>query len=458
MKRILTIIAAVMAFGTVAQAQEECFAIAVGRAASADGSVIYGHNEDDRGEQLINMYVTQPQPAPSARDYGKQTAKYLWAELAGMEVADAFLNEYGVCIVSDNCKSREDKPELIDGGVLYEIRLNVARYAHTAREGVKIIGDLVERYGYNQSGRTYVIADTREAWFVVVVYGRHWAAARVPDDEVALMSNFYTVTKVDLEDTDNYAGSADIIQYAVERGWYDPIHDGEFSFRKAYASKGSITSEHNIKRLNRALKHMTGKDYGLDPLKYPFSVKPAHGPVDVADAIKVLSLHYDFGSESHHGDRTCICNDNTVLSTIFHLRGNMPLDLGCIMWTAMGHPCSEAFIPWYLGISKAPKHFARFGNNWKKAELKHFDGTKSYRKSFPKVRYWDYVRRWEALKTDESLYQHRRESVAAFQQKLFDAQPSFEKECQNLSGKQLTKKLDNYLKNCYKAYEKTWKD
>lgn len=222
MKRILTIIAAVMAFGTVAQAQEECFAIAVGRAASADGSVIYGHNEDDRGEQLINMYVTQPQPAPSARDYGKQTAKYLWAELAGMEVADAFLNEYGVCIVSDNCKSREDKPELIDGGVLYEIRLNVARYAHTAREGVKIIGDLVERYGYNQSGRTYVIADTREAWFVVVVYGRHWAAARVPDDEVALMSNFYTVTKVDLEDTENYAGSADIIQYAVERGWYDP--------------------------------------------------------------------------------------------------------------------------------------------------------------------------------------------------------------------------------------------
>ena len=48
--------------------------------------------------------------------------------------------------------------------------------------------------------------------------------------------------------------------------------------------------------------------------------------------------------------------------------------------------------------------------------------------------------------------------MTAFQKKLFDAQGAFEKECKNLSGRQLTKKLDNYLNDCYKAYEKTWKD
>jgi dipeptidase len=97
----------------------ECFTVLVGKKATADGSVIVAHNEDDYGDIIVNVRKIR------ARDYGGpqkvslgkggafetdgKTNGFLWIEAAGQESADSFINEHGVVITSDSCPSRETR-------------------------------------------------------------------------------------------------------------------------------------------------------------------------------------------------------------------------------------------------------------------------------------------------------------------------------------------------------------
>ena len=87
-----------------------CFGIIAGRNATTDGYVYLGHNEDQWGEQMLNIYNV---PANEDR------SACLWFEFPGQKSGDSFINEYGVCISSDQCLSREDSAE---GSLVYEIR------------------------------------------------------------------------------------------------------------------------------------------------------------------------------------------------------------------------------------------------------------------------------------------------------------------------------------------------
>ncbi len=80
-----------------------------------------------------------------------------------MEVADGFMNEYGVCIGSNFCGSRKDTLDTSHGGILYDLRLIMAQRAKTAREAVQIAGSLIVQFGYKGSGRSYCISDREEA-------------------------------------------------------------------------------------------------------------------------------------------------------------------------------------------------------------------------------------------------------------------------------------------------------
>ncbi len=228
-----------------------CYAIIVGRGASADGSVLVGHNEQNGGRRILNFRrIPRQQFAGDAvvelrrggrLDQANGTAAFLWSENPGLEFSDAYLNQWGVAVVSDGCPTREDdyaalvaRGEIRQGGIGYMLRRLVAQRARTAREGVELAGRLVERFGYADSGRTYVIADPREAWLLAVVRGRRWVAQRVPDDAVVVLPNIHIIGEVDLADTDNFLASADLIDYAVRRGWFDPDGGEAFNFRKVY--------------------------------------------------------------------------------------------------------------------------------------------------------------------------------------------------------------------------------
>ncbi|MBR5184235.1 MAG: C69 family dipeptidase, partial [Bacteroidales bacterium] len=271
MKKIFSLLVLSLAAALHLGAQEidhlNCFAVLAGKNATKDGSVMLAHNEDDSGEQMINIYNVPRNPANG-------TGKYLWIEFPGMEVADAFMNEYGVAVASDGCNSKEDREDYTDGGVLYEVRTLIGQKARSARHAVKIAGELVEQKGYRGSGRTYVIADCNEGWVFAVVRGRHWVAQRIPDDCVMTIPNYYCIGEIDLSDTANFQGTPDIIDYAIERGWYNPEKDGKFLFKKVYSRPDMYSYDRNYVRHMSALNHLTGETYSTDPDTYPFAVKP----------------------------------------------------------------------------------------------------------------------------------------------------------------------------------------
>jgi dipeptidase len=353
----------------------DCFTMAVGKNASADGHVLMAHNEDDGGPQIVHhRKISRRQYAPGEKvtlvsggqlDQVKETWAYIWAEMPEMLFSDSYLNEWGVCIASDACLSREDNPELTEGGISYMLRALVAQRAKSAREGVKLAGELVERFGYNSSGRTYTICDPNEGWLFCAINGKHWLAKRVPDDEIAIIANTYTVHEVDLTDTINYLACSDIIDYAMERGWYKPDRDGEFDFAASYAMPENASDSANFCRQWGGLRHVSAEDIPLKP-HLPFSIKPKT-KLGVADLTKILRDHYEdtnlYQGDAETGDphRTgmrTICTWTTQTSFVAQLRSNMPADIGLVYWVCLGPPCTSFFIPFHFGLAEFPGGYA----------------------------------------------------------------------------------------------------
>ena len=351
---------------------EACFSIVAGKGASVDGHVIVAHNEDDSAPQVVNHYkVPRQHHAPGEKvqlrnggelDQVESTWSYLWSELPGMRFSDSYVNEWGVCITSDNCPSREDKPEITDGGIGYMLRRLVAERTKSAKEGVALAGKLVGRFGYIASGRTYIISDPAEAWLFCVVQGKHWLAQRVPDQEVAMVANTYTIHQVDLADPANYLASADIISYAQARGWYDPVGDGAFDFAAAYASPGSAAHPSNLGRQWRGLEYLTSDPISFGP-DLPFSLVPRN-KVKVTDFMQILRHARDASAQNASPLESCppegscrICSDRTQTSFVAQLREDLPLDIGVVYWMCLAPPETSVFIPYYLGISEFPMGF-----------------------------------------------------------------------------------------------------
>jgi dipeptidase len=364
-----------------------CSTIVVGKKASPTGRVLLGHNEDNEGRLVVVRYLVPRQKYPAGRSLAfedgraripeaTETASYQWSEtIASWNAAfsDSFVNEWGVALVSDSCwPSKEKQGALAEGGIGYGLRRVVAERARSAREGVKIAAELIDRYGYYDSGRTYIIADKDEGWLLEVVMGKHYAARRVADDEVAFIPNHYTIRDIDLKDTPNTIASPGLIEYAVSRGWYKPARPGstaDFDFKQAFMSPESydtdwkittdLTKDYNILRHKRALEMLTGRSFGYAD-KFPFSVKPPK-KIGLEEIKTILRSHHE-GTPDHmttslasspHSLAT-ICAGETQESLIVEFRNDPRFT---VIWRASGRPCTSPYVPWYLGIQELPEGY-----------------------------------------------------------------------------------------------------
>ncbi|MCX5647027.1 MAG: C69 family dipeptidase [Phycisphaerae bacterium] len=362
---MLALLLAIVAGGRPCQA---CFSIVAGKDASTDGCVIVAHNEDDTAPQIVNHHKVPRRSYPvsakgTLRNGGsleqvEQTWAYIWSEMPGMSFSDSYVNEWGVTVASDNCPSREDKPELTEGGIGYLLRRLVAERAKTARDGVLLAGRLVERFGYVDSGRTYIIADPNEGWLLCVVNGKHWQAQRVPDDQVAMVANTYTIHEVATQNKANVLASADIIDYATSRGWYNPQTDGPFDFAKVYANPKAAFHPNNIGRQWSGLNCIARAQLAPGP-DLPFSVVPKH-KLSVLDAMQIL--RHDKESESGPAPADspfvcALCSGATQTSFVAQLRRERPLDIGIVYWVCLASPRTSFYLPFHFGISDFPAGF-----------------------------------------------------------------------------------------------------
>ena len=371
----LTLILAVPLLSPAAEDRSDnCYTILVGRAASADGSVIVGHNEDDRGDIIVNLRKIQARDygAPQKISLGKggwfeadgRTNEFLWIEATTQEFADSFVNQNGVVITSDSCPSRETRDDLTDGGIGYMLRRILAEKAKSARDAVRIAGTLVEKYSYRASGRTYAIADKKEAWLMAIIRGRHWFAERVPDDEVAVIPNHYTIRQIRLSDPDHFMGSPDIVDYARKAGWYDDTKDGAFDFKKAFVrpSAQDLIFDGNTLRHWRGLARLSGRKWEMSNA-YPFSFKPGK-KVTAESLMSLLRDHYEGTAyDATDGYKTgtpnktkfrCICTNSTIYSFVASLNEKRPEPISVALWLALGKPDTTIYLPLYYGVENLP--------------------------------------------------------------------------------------------------------
>jgi len=309
----------------------------------------------------------------------------------------------------------------------------MAERAATAKQAVKIAGALVEQAGYSSSGRSYCIADANEAWVMAVVKGKHWAAQRVPDDEAVVIPNYYTIGEIDPADTLNFLASKDIIEYAADRGWYNEQRDGAFNFRKAYAHPEVYYGVWNIARHLTGTGILAGRDF-LYKDEIPFSFKPGK-KLHLQDVMKVLQNHYENTQFEMNPDRDNgnphknvvmrICSNTNQYGTIAQLRSWLPAEIGSILWTAHRRPCTQPFIPWYLGIKEIPAGHSR--GDFKKALKEHFSGPENIRSVSSNHSFWKYADFAAEIDADFSKQIDAvKQSKALFQQQLFAEQKSFE--------------------------------
>ncbi|MFO7790760.1 MAG: C69 family dipeptidase [Bacteroidales bacterium] len=347
-----------------------CFTIIAGKDATAKGVVTLAHNEDDHGKNIINLLKVK---TPDTQKYhtkqgeeiqraGKNKHGFLWIEMPGQDFAGSYVNDNGVVVVSNACPSKEDKPELTGGGISFMFRRMLAEYAGSAKEAVEIGGKLIEKYGYDSSGRTYCIADKDEAWVLAVVNGKHWVAQRVPDEEVVVVPNYYTITDIRLEDKENFMGSDDIVDYAIKKGWYKPDKDETFNFRKAYGKPESLAHPGNITRKWQGLNMITGKNYPLDK-PFPFSVKP-NEKLTVKGLMNIMANHYEgteFDASNNYRNRHphkntihTICASHNQYSMVVDFKEDVSEAMGTLVWIAFRRPCTQAFIPLFTGLERFP--------------------------------------------------------------------------------------------------------
>jgi dipeptidase len=139
--------------------------------------------------------------------------------------------------------------------------------ASTAREAIKIMGSLSEKYGFYGESASFeggseslIVTDPSEAWVFHILAdptasSSIWVAAKIPDDSVAVVANMFSVREVDLNDTENYLGRADMWEIAEKEGLYTAgavkdftatFSDGEYA-HKYYSGRrmwGTFTYLH----------------------------------------------------------------------------------------------------------------------------------------------------------------------------------------------------------------------
>ena len=289
---------------------EACTNLIVGKKASADGSVIVSYSADDFGSfGYLRHFAAGRHAAGSTRSvYDWETNNYAGEIEEAAETYNVIgnMNEHQLTITETTFGGRHelaDSTGLLDYGSLIYITLQRAK---TAREAIKVMTGLVERYGYNSEGESFTIADPDEAWVMDMIgkgpgrKGAVWVAVRVPDDCICAHANQSRIRQFPLDDPENCLYAEDVISLAREKGYYKG-EDSGFSFCEAYAPadfsalrfcEARVWSFFNryAEGMDRYLPYASGTDLQGEPM--PLFVKPV-SKISVQDVKGMMRDHYE---------------------------------------------------------------------------------------------------------------------------------------------------------------------
>jgi dipeptidase len=410
-----------------------CTTVMTGRQATADGSVLMASSCDGDVMGLIYvmpaqqyppgtklpMYWNMPRPT-TYREYQANVKKgydlvgylpidktYRSIVLAGNveSMTTGGMNEFGVTIAIEFIPMRSGLA--CSKGVVgpnsnhwtTSLIANGLMRARTAREAIRVIGSMVEQYGFQYyralfAGVALPIADEKEVWLMEIFGpgadwtpsssrpGGVWCAQRISDGEVGCSANRSRIGKVDLNNSDSFMASPNISSLAETLGFWEK--GTPFVWSEVYGAPGS---RENSLREWRALS-LVAPSLGLtvtgDPLadRYPFSVKPER-PVSVATLINLMRDGYEgteFDVTKHPAfnpggkksllarpwgppelfellgvrPERAICTPTSGYVFVAQLRDGLPRGIGDCLWFAYGPAYTSCFIPVYSVATDLP--------------------------------------------------------------------------------------------------------
>ncbi len=281
----------------------------VGRQASADGSVITCHTCDGNYRTWLNIVPHQKHEKGSANkvywgtlhtDSPADTrGKIEKGEIPQVEETYSYLNTAYPCLNEKQLAIGETtimgKEELYNDEGLFlieELERIALERCRTAREAIRLIGELVKKHGYGDHGECITIADPREVWQFEIFGagpaepGAVWAAERIPDDHVGVSANIPRIGEINLGDADHFMASENVFSVAEEMGWWKK---GEtFKFWKAYGGRKPF-ADREFYILSTLAPSLNLKQ---DDEELPFSVKPAK-KLTVEDVMKYYRETYE---------------------------------------------------------------------------------------------------------------------------------------------------------------------
>ncbi len=447
-----------------------CTNLIVTKGASSDGSTMLVYTND--GEWLYRLDRTPAKdhaPGDSVEFTSRFGAQGKISQVQHTYALIGFqMNEHQVAIGETTFTGREElwnKSKFLE---YWHLMFMALERAKTAREGVGIITDLVEKYGYGSEGESFSIIDPNEAWILEIVgtgnegEGAVWVAVKIPDGYISAHANMARIGEFPLNDPDNCLYSANVISFAVEKGYYDPASNEPFRFNEAYNPSSPDRLKYCESRVwslfTRSAPSMSlSPDYhrGIQGAeRYPLWIKPDN-KLSLRDVMALIRDHYEgtpydmtkgidagpFGNPNRWRPLSWEKNDreyswerpistyNTAFSYIAQCRSWLPDPLGGIVWFGVDDTYFTCYVPIYCGVDEIPEPFAN-------GDIQKFSWESAW---------WvfNFVSNFANIKYSYMI-EDIRKVQSELENKFINDQDSVEVNSKNLDEEQMKKFLTNY--------------
>lgn len=235
--------------------------------------------------------------------------------------------------------------------------------AKTAREAIELLGSIIETQGAGE-GFGVAVVDKNELWYLETGTGHHWIAQRLPKDKYFATGNQGRLQAYDINSED-ILGSKNLVEFAIEKGLYNPEKEGVFNFSKAYTRDDERDRTYNDPRVwiiqqqfNPSLKQAVDDGRNFAPLLTP------EKKVSIEEAKTMLRNHFE---GTKHDPYTNGLNGEepwrpisvfrTYEAHVMQVRPELPQEIGEITYVGLGMADLTAFVPYYSGLKAYPQHY-----------------------------------------------------------------------------------------------------
>jgi len=373
-----------------------CTSILVSKGASKNNSVMITYACD--GEFHPHARIThaanhQPGDSMEIRHWNGKILGKIAQPVHTYKVV-GLMNEHQLVIGETTFSGREElrNPQgLLPYWTLMNLTLQRAR---AAREAVKIMGQLVEEYGYRSTGETFSIGDPNEAWIMEMIgpgpggAGAEWVALRIPDGYISCHANKSRIGTFPLNDPENCLYSRNVISFAIKKGYYDPKSGRPFRFNDAYCPDTPRNRRYSDTRVWSIFRRAAPSQYfspgyhrgDAQAKSYPLWIKPDQ-KLGVSDVFSLMRDHYEgtpfdmtkgidagpYGSPNRwrpiswkvdsveYAWERPVSTQQTGFSFVSQSRRGLPAGVGGVLWYGLDDTYTSCYMPLYCSINELPE-------------------------------------------------------------------------------------------------------